>query len=260
MSAQAQPGSKPIVNDAVAAHVANVEACKVIITQKLGALKPKVAIIIGSGLGGLADKIDSPVKIAYRDLPGFPILTVVGHSGELIAGKLGGVDVIAFKGRKHFYETDDPYPLKTMIRAAKAVGVETLFVSNAAGALRPDMNVSELMAIADHINDIGLISLPSANDEASGPRVVLVATSWCTVLLVVVCVVCVLMTLALLTFTLVVVFWEHRVVVLVLLLLLYAGGAGAAFWTLRNRLRDWQAFAATLDQIKKDRACLEKPN
>lgn len=79
-------------------------------------------------------------------------------------------------------------------------------------------------------------------------------------LLVVVCVVCVLMTLALLTFTLVVVFWEHRVVVLVLLLLLYAGGAGAAFWTLRNRLRDWQAFAATLDLIKKDRACLEKPN
>jgi xanthosine phosphorylase len=177
MSAQAQQSTKP-TGDAVTAHVANVEACKTIITQKLGALKPKVAIILGSGLGGLADKIEASVKIAYRDLPGFPILTVVGHSGELIAGKLGGVDVIAFKGRKHFYETDDPYPLKTMIRAAKAVGVETLFVSNAAGALRPDMNVSELMAISDHINYMGLSPLSGANDEAFGPRFVPMTEAW----------------------------------------------------------------------------------
>jgi uncharacterized membrane protein YqjE len=79
-------------------------------------------------------------------------------------------------------------------------------------------------------------------------------------LLVAACVVCALMTLALLTFTLVVIFWEYRVVVLVVLTLAYGAGAGASFWTLRNRLRHWQSFAATLDQIKKDRACLQKPN
>lgn len=79
-------------------------------------------------------------------------------------------------------------------------------------------------------------------------------------LLVAACVVCALMTLALLTFTLVVIFWEYRVLVLVLLTLFYAAGAGASLWTLRNRLRHWQSFAATLEQIKKDRACLEKQN
>ncbi len=79
-------------------------------------------------------------------------------------------------------------------------------------------------------------------------------------LLVAVCVVCALMTLALLTFTLVVVFWEHRVVVLLLLTLVYGAGAGASFWALRHRQRQWQSFTATLDQIKKDRACLEKQN
>jgi xanthosine phosphorylase len=178
MSAQAQPSTVTPVSDAVTLHIANVEACRNIITAKLGALKPKIAIILGSGLGGLGDKIESPVKISYRDLPGFPILTVVGHSGELIAGKLGGVDVMAFKGRKHFYETDDPYPLKTMIRAAKAVGVDTLFVSNAAGALRMDMKVSELMAISDHINYMGLSPLAGANDETFGPRFVPMTDAW----------------------------------------------------------------------------------
>ena len=79
-------------------------------------------------------------------------------------------------------------------------------------------------------------------------------------LLVAACGVCALMTLALLTFTLVVIFWEHRVLVLVGLTLAYGAGAGASFWTLRNRLRHWQSFAATLEQIKKDRACLQKPN
>ena len=79
-------------------------------------------------------------------------------------------------------------------------------------------------------------------------------------LLVAACGVCALMTLALLTFTLVVIFWEHRVLVLVGLMLAYGAGAGASFWVLRNRLRHWQSFAATLEQIKKDRACLQKPN
>lgn len=164
--------------DIRARHKQDVEASAALIRAKLGALKPRVAIILGSGLGGLAEKVENAVKIPYRELPGFPILTVAGHSGELIAGKLSGVDVIAFKGRKHFYETDDPYPLKTMIRAAKAVGIEVLFISNAAGALRKDMKVSELMAISDHINYMGLSVLSGANDDDFGPRFVPMTDAW----------------------------------------------------------------------------------
>lgn len=159
-------------------HAANVAASARIVLAKLGALKPKIAIILGSGLGGLGDRIQGAVKVPYHELPGFPALTVVGHAGELIAGKLNGVDVIAFKGRKHFYETDDPYPLKTMIRTAKAIGIETLFVSNAAGSLRPDIKVSELMAISDHINFLGTNPLIGANDEEFGPRFVPLGDAW----------------------------------------------------------------------------------
>src|SRR3981189_1768473 len=106
-------------------HVENVRRSGAKITAALAGLKPKVAVVLGSGLGGLADRIEAPVTVAYKDLPGFPILTVQGHVGALIAGKLNGTPVIVLKGRKHFYETDDPYPLKTMIRAVRAAGVET---------------------------------------------------------------------------------------------------------------------------------------
>src|SRR5882757_2477285 len=131
------------------AHVENVRLSAAKITAALAGLKPKIAIILGSGLGGLADQIENPITIAYADLPGFPVLTVAGHVGQLIAGKLNGVPVMVLKGRKHFYETDDAYPLRTMIRALKVAGAETLFLSNAAGSLRAHIKVSELMLITD---------------------------------------------------------------------------------------------------------------
>src|SRR5690606_34186204 len=121
-----------------------------------GARVPRVAVILGSGLGGLGEKLENPASVSYADLPGFPALTVQGHAGEVAVGGLGGQDVLLLKGRKHFYETDDPYPLKTMIRAVKTAGAETLFISNAAGSLRENIRVSELMAITDHINYMGL--------------------------------------------------------------------------------------------------------
>ena len=93
-----------------------------LIKAACGSLAPKIAIILGSGLGGLADKVERPVVLPYRDLPGFPILTVAGHAGQLILGRLNGVDVIVFNGRKHFYETSDAYPIKTMIRAVRRAG------------------------------------------------------------------------------------------------------------------------------------------
>lgn len=159
-------------------HKKNVEQSCAALLKRLGGLKPKIAIILGSGLGCLADKIENAVTVRYADLPGFPVLTVAGHQGAVVAGKLNGVDVIALKGRKHFYETDDSYPLKTMIRTMKALGVETLFISNAAGSLRDDMRVSELMAISDHINYMGFNPLVGTNDDDFGPRFFALKDAW----------------------------------------------------------------------------------
>ena len=159
-------------------HVENVRQSAARITAALGDLKPRIAIILGSGLGGLAKQVEKPVVLNYRDLPGFPVLTVAGHAGQLIIGKLNGVPVIVLNGRKHFYETSDAYPLKTMIRAVKAAGVETLFLSNAAGSLRPQIKVSELMLITDHINFLGLNPLVGPNDEVFGPRFFPMGDAW----------------------------------------------------------------------------------
>lgn len=165
------------MNDS-ATHVENVRLSAAKITAACGALRPRLAIILGSGLGGLAARVENPVVLAYRDLPGFPVLTVAGHAGQLLIGKLNGVPVIVLNGRKHFYETHDAYPLKTMIRSMKAAGVETLFLSNAAGSLRPHIKVSELMLITDHINFLGLNPLVGPNDETFGPRFFSMTDAW----------------------------------------------------------------------------------
>lgn len=159
-------------------HTENVAASAAKIRAAAGNRVPKIAVILGSGLGGLGDRLQNAVSIPYAGLPGFPVLTVQGHSGEVLIGTLGGVDIIALKGRKHFYETDDAYPLKTMIRALKAAGVEILFISNAAGSLRADIKVSELMMITDHINYMGLNPLVGVNDDAFGPRFVPLTDAW----------------------------------------------------------------------------------
>jgi xanthosine phosphorylase len=159
-------------------HIENVRQSAAKIVAACGALAPKIAIILGSGLGGLAAKLQDPVTLSYGELPGFPVLTVAGHAGKLHIGKLDGVPVIVLNGRKHFYETSDAYPLKTMIRAMRAAGVETLFLSNAAGSLRAAIRVSELMLITDHINFMGLNPLVGPNDDTFGPRFFPVADAW----------------------------------------------------------------------------------
>ena len=159
-------------------HVENVRQSAALIKSACGSLSPKIAIILGSGLGGLAAKVEGAVTLNYRELPGFPILTVAGHAGQLIIGRLDGVPVVVLNGRKHFYETSDSYPLKTMIRAVQAAGIGTLFLSNAAGSLRPHIGVSQLMLITDHINFLGLNPLVGPNDESFGPRFFPVADAW----------------------------------------------------------------------------------
>lgn len=159
-------------------HKDNVAASAAALRKAAGGSVPKLAVILGSGLGGLGEKLTNPATISYADLPGFPILTVQGHAGEVGIGSLEGADVVVLKGRKHFYETDDANPLKTMIRALKVAGVETLFISNAAGSLRPHIKVSELMAITDHINYMGINPLIGPNDEEFGPRFQPLTDAW----------------------------------------------------------------------------------
>lgn len=170
------------MSDSQKQHLEHVRLSAAKITAAAGALRPKLAIILGTGLGGLARQVQTPVTLAYGDLPGFPELTVAGHAGQLIIGTLNGVPVIVLSGRKHFYETNDAYPLKTMIRAAHAAGAETLFLSNAAGSLRPYIGVSELMLIRDHINFLGLNPLAGPNDDEFGPRFIPMSDAWDPVL------------------------------------------------------------------------------
>lgn len=132
-------------------------------------IHPKVAIILGSGLGDLADDIENAEKIPYQDIPNFPVSTVKGHLGQLIFGKINGVDVVAMQGRFHFYEGYDMQEVTFPVRVFKNLGVEYLFVSNASGGVNPDFNVGDIMFITDHIN---LMPNPliGKNYESLGPR------------------------------------------------------------------------------------------
>lgn len=145
----------------------------------LGAGQAKIAIILGSGLGSLDQRLDDGAqRISYADLPGFPRPGVSGHAGEAVVGRLNGVDVLLYRGRQHFYETDDATPLKTMIRTVKALGIPRLFISNAAGSLTADFAVGGLMAISDHINMMGFNPLTGENDDEWGPRFPAMRDAW----------------------------------------------------------------------------------
>ena len=133
-------------------------------------IKPKVGLILGSGLGSLADQIDSPIKISYSDLPGFPVSTVAGHPGCLVLGQLGGIPVACCQGRVHGYEGTSGHGFKTFIRALKLIGCEQLIITNAAGSLRADVGPGELMIINDHINFQPGNPLIGPNDDEFGPR------------------------------------------------------------------------------------------
>ena len=122
------------------------------IRQQTGGYSPVVGIVLGSGLGRLADRIENPVVIPYRDIPGFPVSTAVGHKGNFIVGRLGGKTVIAMQGRFHYYE-GYPMDLVTIgVRTMAVLGVKCLFVSNAAGAANPDYRIGDLVIIRDHIS------------------------------------------------------------------------------------------------------------
>lgn len=139
------------------------------VKSQLGDLRPKVGIVLGSGLGKLAESISNPITIPYRTIPGFPVSTAIGHKGNFIVGELGGKTVIAMQGRIHYYEG---YPMELVtlpIRVMKVIGIEYLFVSNAAGGVNFNYHVGDLMIIKDHINQLPN-PLVGPNLDDFGPR------------------------------------------------------------------------------------------
>jgi purine-nucleoside phosphorylase len=113
---------------------------------------PETAIVLGTGLGQLASEITDTQEFDYKDIPNFPVSTVEGHSGKLIFGKLGGMDIMAMKGRFHYYEGYSMKEVTFPVRVMYELGIKTLFVSNAAGGMNPGFKIGDLMIITDHIN------------------------------------------------------------------------------------------------------------
>ena len=133
-------------------------------------VEPTVGIILGTGLGALADEIDKKTIIDYGDIPHFPLSTVESHHGKLILGRIGGKNVVAMQGRFHFYEGYTMEQITLPVRVMKFLGAKTLIVSNAAGGLNPNFRRGDLMVIVDHINLLGQNPLIGPNDDSIGPR------------------------------------------------------------------------------------------
>ena len=131
---------------------------------------PKIGLILGSGLGVLADEIQNAVKIKYNEIPNFPVSTVEGHAGQLVIGNLEGKQVIAMQGRFHYYEGYSQQEITFPVRVMKALGVDTMVVTNAAGGANTNFKPGDLMVIKDHINLSGNNPLMGKNDERFGPR------------------------------------------------------------------------------------------
>jgi len=140
-----------------------------VMTERAG-MRPRVAVLLGSGLGAVADAVAGPTAVDYADLPGFPRPTVAGHGGQAVLGHIGEVPVAVLQGRAHVYEGGDLDAIRVPVRAVRAAGAEILVITNAAGSLRPQVGPGRLMLIRDHINLSGVSVLAGPNDEEIGPR------------------------------------------------------------------------------------------
>lgn len=132
--------------------------------------KAKLAMILGSGLGGLADQFEDKIAVDFGAIPGFPRSTVAGHAGRLVWGSLKGINVAAMQGRFHYYEGHSQRQIAYAVWTLRALGADTLVVTNAAGGLNPAFQVGDLMLITDHINNTGSNPLIGPNPHRFGPR------------------------------------------------------------------------------------------
>lgn len=148
----------------------HIQSAAAIIRESAPGLQPKLAVILGSGLGAVADLLHPVSSISYGRLPGFPQPSIEGHEGTFLIGTVDDVPVYYLKGRVHLYEGLGADPLKVMIRTLKKLGVETLVITNACGGLHEDLLPGSLMAITDHINRMGTNPLVGPNDDEWGVR------------------------------------------------------------------------------------------
>ena len=150
-------------------YFSDYQTAAAFIKERIGQRQPCVGIVLGSGLGALADAIEEPIVLPYKEIPNFPVSTAIGHKGNLICGTIAGHCVLAMQGRFHFYEGYTMQQVTFPMRVMKVMGIETLFVSNAAGGLNPGYKVGDLMMIKDHINMLPN-PLIGKNMEEFGPR------------------------------------------------------------------------------------------
>jgi len=146
------------------------EAAK-FLQEKLGELTPRFGIVLGSGLGAVAEAVESPVFVPYGEIPHFPQSTVEGHSGRIVAGLLGGVPVVVMQGRVHYYEGYTPQQVTFPMRVLGRLGLETVILTNAAGGLNANYKIGDLVLLADHINYLGFNPLIGANEPRFGDGV-----------------------------------------------------------------------------------------
>ena len=151
-------------------RVEKIMAAADYIAAKLEGKRPFAGIVLGSGLGKLADKIENQIVIPYREIPGFPVSTAVGHKGNFIAGDLGGKFVVAMQGRFHYYEGFTARELCYPLYVMKLLGIENLIVTNACGGVNRDFKPGDLMIIDNYINFIRVNPLIGDNDDRFGPR------------------------------------------------------------------------------------------
>lgn len=140
------------------------------IQSKTEKVIPEIGLILGSGLGELADEIENPIHIDYSEIPHFPVSTVEGHAGRLVVGTLNGKTVVAMQGRFHFYEGYSMQDVTFPVRVMKGLGVKLLVVTNACGGMNPEFSAGDLMIIEDHLNMTGANPLIGPNDAELGPR------------------------------------------------------------------------------------------
>jgi len=133
-------------------------------------VEPRIAVVLGSGLGGFADDFDEAVAIPYEDIPGFVRSTAKGHAGRLVVGKVDSVPVLAMQGRVHYYEGYSLEEVTFPVRTFGLLGIKTLILTNAAGGINVQLTQGALMVISDHLNLMGVNPLRGANDERFGPR------------------------------------------------------------------------------------------
>ncbi|MGB7435319.1 MAG: purine-nucleoside phosphorylase [Candidatus Acidiferrum sp.] len=138
--------------------------------KKKTKLQPKIALVLGSGLGGFADEFANAVRIPYSKIPYFPRSTAIGHAGQLVLGSVEGVQVVGMQGRVHLYEGYSPKEVTFPIRVFSRMGVQAVILTNAAGGIKQDFTQGRLVLISDHINLQGVNPLVGLNDELCGPR------------------------------------------------------------------------------------------